>query len=122
MARTLNGPLDPTLRQLLEQRRSQLLEYEPADLGDLIHIVVAYPGDTIETVEAAAGVMFATNAINGKRFGDPGFVALFEFVERHGRWLEAVIILSDDGFGVALFVPDCITVDADLRNLLLGAV
>jgi hypothetical protein len=106
MARTLAGALDPALRQLLTTRRNQLLEHEGYDLGELVHIIVVQLGDTLEAVETAAGLPIAN--------------APFEFVERHGRWLEAVLIISDDGFGLTLFVPDRIEVDPALLLPLLA--
>ncbi len=107
MARALEGPLDARLRGLLEQRRDQLMEHEGYDLGELAHFIVVQRGDTRESVEAEAGIPLSTE--DGP---------LFEFVERHGSWLEAVVILSDDGFGVALFAADCICTDASLLRLL----
>ncbi|WP_288487115.1 hypothetical protein [uncultured Novosphingobium sp.] len=44
----------------------------------------------------------------------------FEWVADHGGWYEAVTILSDDGFGIALFVPDSEDVDRSLLVLLRG--
>lgn len=108
MARTLAGGLDPPLRQLLTLRRDQLTEYEGYDLGELVHIIVAQPGDTLTTIETEAGL--------------PVDFSSFEYVERRCGWLEAVLILSDDGFGVVLFVPDRIDVDPALLIPLLNRV
>ena len=107
MEAALGSMLDPALRALLTERRDQLAEDTGLDLAELAHIIVAQRGDTLAAVEAEAGVPIAE---------DPPF----EWVQRHGRWLEAVVILSDDGFGVALFVPDCITTDPALLLALLA--
>lgn len=107
MERVLSGPLDPTLRRVLAQRRDQLVSNTGLDLAELVHIIVAQRGDTLSTVEEQVGFSLAT---------EPPF----EWVQRHERWLEAVIILSDDGFSVALFVRDCITSDAALLHTLLA--
>lgn len=118
MAATLDTLLDPDLRRLLTDRSDQLLEYDGYDLGELVHIVVAQRDDTLAAVEAAAGVPLATNLVTGARLGDEDFEPCFEFVERHGGWLEAVLILSDDGFGVVLLVADQIDTDPALLALL----
>ena len=39
------------------------------------------------------------------RFGDPEFSPVFEAIEEHAGRYEIVAILTDDGFGVAIFVP-----------------
>lgn len=118
LARALAGPLSPELRRLLEERREQLLE-QGFDFGELAHVIVAQRGDVLTAIEAEAGVPLATNLVDGRKLGEPGFMHNFEFVERHpGGWIEAVMILSDDGFGVALFVPDLITTDPQLLSLL----
>lgn len=118
MADALNCLLDPELRCLLTSRRDQLLEYDGYDLGDLVHIIVVQAGDALPEIEAEAGVPLATNLVTGARLGEEEFEPSFEYVERHGCWLEAVLILSDDGFGVVLLVPDRIDSDPALLALL----
>ena len=39
------------------------------------------------------------------RFGSPAFAPSWELLEEHPRFYEIVYILSDDGFGVEVFVP-----------------
>jgi hypothetical protein len=106
MARALAGALDPPIRRLLTLRRDQLLEHKDYDLGELAHFIIVEPCDTLATVSAEAGL--------------PIPFPSFEYVKRHGGWLEAVLILSDDGFGVALFVPDRIDLDPALLVPLLA--
>jgi len=97
MARALASPLDPELRRLLALRRDQ------TGVQD-VHLIVVRPGDTLAQVEAEAGVSIYLE----------DDVPAFEWVERHRGWIEAVIVLNDDGFTVALFVPDRIDVDPEL--------
>jgi hypothetical protein len=117
MDRALVSLLDPALRRLLTLRRDQLAEDE-LDLEEIAHCIVVRPGDTLAAVEAEAGVAIATNLVDGSRLGDPEFEPLFEYVTRKDGWLEAVMILSDDGFGLVLFVPDTIEVDPAISLLL----
>lgn len=100
-------PLDPALKDLLRWRRDQLLtdtggEYE---LGELVRFVVAEPNDGIAEIEAAAGYPLITDGA-------------FEWVQQHGHVFEAATILSDDGFGIVLLVPDVEGVDATLLQAL----
>jgi predicted metal-dependent peptidase len=119
MAETLSSLLDPDLRRLLTERRDQLLDYDGYDLGDLVHIIVVQQhADTLAAVEAEAGVPLATNLVDGGQLGEPDFEPCFEYVERHGGLYEAVLVLSDDGFGLVLIVPDRIDTDPDLLALL----
>jgi hypothetical protein len=118
LARVFTGMLDPLLRSLLTARRDQWLDGADFDLGELVHVIIVQHGDTLAAVEAEAGVPIATNLVDGSRLGDPDFVTSFEWVERHAGWLEAVMILSDDGFGLALFVPDLIEIDPEITLLL----
>lgn len=99
-ARAMDNPIDPKLRRLLLLRRDQLLADTGGDyeLGDLVQFIVVEPGDTVAAVEAVANYPLITNPA-------------FEWVASHGGWYEAVTILSDDGFGIALFVPDHEAID-----------
>lgn len=118
LARVLNGCLEPHLRALLTLRRDQLIGDGDEDLGELVHFIVVRNGDTLAAVETEAGVALSTNPIDGRRLGDPGFESLFEYVRRENGFLEAVMVLNDDGFAVVLLVPDTITIDPAITLLL----
>jgi hypothetical protein len=92
---------------LLTLRRDQLLfdtggEY---DLGDLVHMIVIQPGDGIAEVEASIGFPL---------FSEPAF----EWVLDHHGWIEAITVLSDDGFGIAIFVPEAEGIDPTMLSAL----
>ncbi|KQM71692.1 hypothetical protein ASE72_09220 [Sphingomonas sp. Leaf20] len=110
--------MEPHLRALLTLRRDQLISDGDEDLGDLVHFIVVRNGDTLAAVETEAGVALSINPIDGRRLGDPDFEPLFEYVKRQNGFLEAVMILNDDGFAVVLLVPDTITVDPNITLLL----
>jgi len=107
LALALDSPIDPKLKHLLALRRNQLLTDTGSDheLGDLVHFVVAEPFDTIAAIETGIGFPL---------FTEPAF----EWVRDHGGWLEGVVILSDDGFGIALFVPDAKGLDPRILSIL----
>ena len=107
LARVLVAPVDCVLRDLLRQRSTQLLsdadgEY---DLGDLAQFLVVEPTDAVADIELAAGYPLVT-------------APALEWVADHGGWYEAVTVLSDDGFGIVLFVPDTDGIDPSLLALL----
>lgn len=105
MCRALDSPLDDGLKRLLILRRDQLLEYPDYQLDELACFIVAERGDTVEQIEAQAGMPLIS-------------APAFEWVHDHGGWLEAPTVLSDDGFGIVLFVPDREEIDPQLRHAL----
>lgn len=94
-ARAMDSPIDPALRRLLRLRHDQLLADTGRDyeLGNLVQFIIAGPADTVAAIEGAANYPIVTQPA-------------FEWVVDHGGWFEAVTILSDDGFGIALFAAD----------------
>ena len=103
----LASALNPAIKALLIMRRDQLLsdtggEY---DIGELAHWIIVAPGDPLAAIETAAGYPIAP---------DPPW----EWVLDHGGIMEAPIIVSDDGMGVVLIVPDEQGVDLLLLSLL----
>ncbi len=73
---------DPELRGLLADRFQALSEYDD-DLGELTHFIV------VETVEELRGL---------------NLPEVIEVREDHKNWTELVYVLSDDGFGIQVFV------------------
>jgi hypothetical protein len=107
-ARAMDSPLDPELRRLLLMRRDQLLADTGGDydLGDVAHLIVVEPGDTVAQVEATAGWPVVNSPV-------------FEWVIRHaGYILEAPVICDDSGFGIVIFLPEVPGIDGTLLKLL----
>lgn len=107
LAAALSSPLDDALRRLLTLRCHQLLSDTDGkyDLGELVQIIVVEPGDSIKAIEATAGYPIIRSPI-------------FEWVALNGGWFEGIAVLSDGGFGIALFVPDDDRVDPVLLSLM----
>lgn len=118
-AAVADASLDPDLRRLLAVRARQLEDDTEAgvELGDLAHFHAVEPGDAIAAVNAALGFPVDANLVDGVRFGEPDFVPSFEWIEHHGGWFEGAFVLSDDGFGHVLLVPDRPGIDARLLAL-----
>jgi hypothetical protein len=115
---TLSLLADNQLRFLLAERFDQLTNaWEGIDLSDLTHFLIIQTGDTAADAEHELGWSLLVNPVDGARFGQPDFTSSWEWIEDHGGWFEAVYILSDDGFGISLFVQDDPNTDADLLAL-----
>lgn len=109
---------DNQLRALLTERLQQLTNaWEDIDLSDLTHFLIIQPGDTTGDAEHELGWSLLVKAADGARFGQPDFTPSWEWIEDHAGWFEAVFIISDDGFGVSLFVQDHPDTDPELLAL-----
>ncbi len=105
--RALKSSLDPKILALLTLRRDQLLsdtggEY---DIGELVQFVVVEPNDKMTEIEARIGFPL---------FSKPAF----DWVQGDGAWLEGIVILSDDGFGIVVFVPDNDGIDPKMLSVM----
>lgn len=103
----LASSLPGNVKGLLTLRRDQLLHdtSEEYEIGELVHWIVVMPGDALPAIE---------NAVNCPITPDPPW----DWVLDHNGILEAPIILSDDGFGIVLIVPDEKGIDSELLALL----
>ena len=110
---------DNQLRALLTERVEQLTTaWEGIDLSDLTHFLIIQPGDTAADAENDLGWSLLANMVDGARYGHPDFTPSWEWIEDHSGWFEAVFILSDDGFGVTVFVQDDPETDAEILGML----
>jgi len=108
---------DPSVRSLVRRRLAEVLDGEPYQPDIHGEFVVAEPGDTAAALEEGIGVPVASNPFDGSRFPDPAFAPVSEFIEDHGECYEMFYIFSDDGAGVAVFVPKSEAIDAELLAL-----
>lgn len=96
LARALAAPPGPILHDRLEAYREYLADYP---FEELALFLITQPGDTLEAITATC----AYRLVEGDRF-----IIEAEAIDRHCNWLEVLFVLSDDGFGLVLFVPlDC---------------
>lgn len=103
----LTSSLPDNIKRLLTLRREQLLQDTGAEyrLDELANWIVVAKGDPLAKIETAANYPITP---------DPPW----EWVLDHGGIFEAPIILSDDGFGIVLIVPDQPGVDPLLLSML----
>ena len=104
---------DPGTRRIVSTRFSQITAGETYDYDRHGELIVVEVGDTVSQLEAEVGCPIL-NDYDGACFGEPGFSPVFEAIEEHAACYEVVAILSDDGFGVAMFVPKQPGIDAEL--------
>ena len=95
---------NPAIRELVRQRINDL-GGEAFDSAELGYFLVVEGGDTLEALETQLGFSIVVNRITGIRWDQPGFTPSFEFIEDLGFCHDMVIVLSDDGYGVEIFIP-----------------
>lgn len=78
------------------------------------YFLVIEAGDAIEAIHALVGFNILHNRVTGVRYDQPGFTPSFEFVEEFPACYDMVFILDDSGYGVEVFVPKEVGIDADL--------
>lgn len=85
MEQFLHTTTDPELRGLLADRVQALSEYDDgiADLGELVHFYVIETAEELKTLTLPP---------------------IYEIREDHTDWTELVYVISDDGFGLEVFV------------------
>lgn len=95
LSHVIDRETEASLRELLEFYLPVMAEYEIAT------IFVIQPGDRLRDLNC-----YRSRSFEG-----------WEFIKRHfNGWYEAVFILSDDGFGHVVFIPQAQGIDAELIN------
>lgn len=105
---------DRDLRQFIELRFIDMCsddDYDP-DLNG--YMIVVEAGDMVPAVEAASGCPILRNVSGNGRFGEPGFTPYFEVLEEHAGFYEMVFIPGDGDFGIVIFIPKAVGIDAEL--------
>jgi hypothetical protein len=96
-ARLLSAPPHPSLQPILQMHAERLADY---DLEDVAEVVIVQVGDTIDAIEHLCP-----------------FASPVELIAEHDHYFELTWILSDDGFGMVLFVPTDESTDPLLLRL-----
>jgi hypothetical protein len=109
LQKALELPLPDPLRVLLQERRAMLGYDYP--FPDMAHFVVVQEGDTLADVERETGLLIQLATV------DPDYTPAWEWVIDHGLFYETVFILSDNGYGIVLFVMKA-GIDPFLQQLL----
>ena len=104
---------NPQVRELVQQRLNILLE-EDIDAWEFGYFLIVETGDTLDTLTEQLGFSILTNRITGIRYDHPDFTPSFEFIEEFPAYYDMVFVLSDDGYGVEVFIPKEDGIDPDL--------
>lgn len=78
------------------KRYAAMLETEP-----IAWLFILRPGDTAQQLAQLRGQPFE----------------LWEFIDHTDGWYEAVFVISDDGFGHAVLIPDQPNIDSELLSI-----
>ncbi len=95
-ASALGSELGDLIGRLIEE----LAAYSEPDLAALLKILVLEPGDAIAAVDAELGFALLSKQCDA--------------IESHPAWFELTLVLSDDGFGVVIYVPKLQAIDPNL--------
>lgn len=98
----------------LVQRRIYDLGGESFDSASMGYFLVVEYGDTEEALNAQLGFDLLCDQMTGIRYGQRGFSPSFKFVEELPYCFDMVFIISDDGFGIEVFIPKSASVLPDL--------
>lgn len=93
----------PALAPLIRSRLEDLAEYDDYELDQLINLAVAEPSDTVNVWREALGIDVQHRPV--------------DVIQAYPGWFELTYVLSDDGFGVVVYVPDDPTIDPGLLSL-----
>lgn len=96
LACMLASSLDKVVKERLAVYRDHLSDYAEFDFEELGRFIIVQPDDKLKQLNGALGPALKAGEL---------FAAEPEAVMRHGDWLEVLFVISDDGFGVVLFIP-----------------
>ena len=102
------------IRALVQQRINDL-GGEAFDATALGYFLIIQPGDTLDAIDSQLGFSILANRVTGISYDQPGFSPSFEFVEEFPSCYDLVFVLSDDGYGIEVFVEKAEGVPPDLR-------
>jgi hypothetical protein len=102
-----------TIRELVRQRINDL-GGEAFDATELGYFLVVESGDKLAAINDQLGFDILCNRWTGVRYDHADFTPSFEFIEIFPAWYDMVFILSDDGYGLEVFVPMEEGIDPDL--------
>ncbi|MDD2844649.1 MAG: hypothetical protein PHT57_06810 [Rhodoferax sp.] len=96
---------DLELRACIEKTFSDLSEQGLFDSEEWGYFLIMEPADSQEAISLQLGFSLLHNRWSGACFGHAGFTPSWEVMNAHEHWYELVFVISDDGFGVVVFIP-----------------
>ena len=108
------GIFNKEIRSLVDRRFELLNADSPYDPKVHGFFVVLEEGDDLTELDRCLGFSILTNRLNQTHFGEIAFTPSFEILEEHYCCYEMVFVLSDDGYGVEIFIPKAKWIDSRL--------
>lgn len=102
------------IRDLIDRRIDDLCFDNDWNSDELGFFIVVEPGDNLDAISEKLGFHILSNRFTGASFGEPGFTPCFEILEEHPGFFAMLFIISDDGFGIEVFIPKADGVDSRL--------
>ena len=85
---------------MIERCVASLSDFDDCNLAELVTFIVVEPGDSVEAIDDALGFPILNRP--------------FELLADHADWYEMVFVLSDDGYGIEVFISKAPGVDPGL--------
>ena len=104
---------NPQIKQLVQQRINDLAGQDIGEWEFGYFLVIEFT-DTIQAIKAQVGFDILCNRFTGVRYDQSEFTPSFEFIEEFPACYDMVFVLSDDGYGVEVFIPKEDGIDPDL--------
>ena len=104
---------NPQIKQLVQQRINNLAGQDIGEWEFGYFLVIEFT-DTIQAIKAQVGFDILCNRFTGIRYDQSEFTPSFEFIEEFPACYDMVFVLSDDGYGVEVFIPKEDGIDPDL--------
>jgi hypothetical protein len=108
--RVLNPPLRALVAAHLDQAKRE-------GLTDLTLVAVIEPGDDELAIEAELGFSPVVNPMTGTRFGEPGWLAYWAWLQRTGGIASLTHTVGDSGYAIILVIPETPGIWPDLLQM-----
>ena len=95
----------PELNTLINERMTELADYDDYDIADLVNFLVVDTGDSLAAISQDLG--FALDDASRP----------WESFATHGHWHEVLVLLGEDGFGIVIYIPTNDLTDPALADL-----
>jgi len=102
------------IRDLIDRRIDDLCFDNYWNVEELGFFIVVEPEDSLEAINEKLGFPILSNRFTKAYFEESGFTPCFEILEEHPGFFAMLFIISDDGFGIEVFIPKADGVNADL--------
>lgn len=95
------------LNFLMKKRLVSIKDIEGYEVSELLHMVIVDAGDTADDLERHLGFTIMHNRWNGCAHDAESFTPSWDAFDAHIHWYELTFVLSDEGFGIVVFLPKC---------------